>query len=83
MAPPTSEQLELCMKTIRRGREQEFGVGVHCYAGVGRTGTVLAAWFVSEGMSPNDAVIKIRELRPGSIETPEQERAIELFAKRS
>ena len=51
-------------------------------AGRGRTGTVLAAYFVSQGMPARDAVQHVRTLRPGSIETPEQERAVFELARR-
>jgi atypical dual specificity phosphatase len=43
---------------------------------------VLAAFFVTRGMSPREAVAKVRQLRPGSVETAEQERAVEAFARR-
>jgi hypothetical protein len=33
-------------------------------------------------MKPRDAVEKVRDLRPGSVETAEQERAVERFAGR-
>jgi atypical dual specificity phosphatase len=59
-----------------------MGVNVHCRAGKGRTGTVLAAYFVSKGMSAAEALQRVRELRPGSIETPEQEHAIADLARR-
>ena len=51
-------------------------VGVHCGAGMGRTGTFLAAYLVSQGMTAHDAIAEVRRLRPGSIETPAQERAV-------
>ena len=44
-------------------------VGVHCTAGLGRSGTMVAAYLVSLGDTPADAIAKIREQRPGSIET--------------
>ena len=81
MEAPSPEQLERCVSAIERAHQQQFGVAVHCTAGLGRTGTVLAAWFVSQGLSPQNAVARVRRLRPGSIETDEQERAIEEFAR--
>ena len=54
-------------------------VAVHCTAGLGRTGTYLAVWFVSEGMSADEAIDHVRSLRPGSIETFGQETAIRQF----
>ena len=59
-----------------------MGVAVHCTAGKGRTGTVLAAYFVNAGLSAREAIQKVRTLRPGSIETPGQEEAIAEFAEK-
>lgn len=78
---PSPEQLGLCIATIRRAKEQQIGAAVHCAAGIGRTGTVLAAWFVSEGLSANEAIEHVRLLRPGSVETPEQTAAVKEYAK--
>lgn len=49
-------------------------VSVHCFRGIGRTGTMIACYFVKyEGMTAENAIQKIRQLRPGSIETKDQE----------
>jgi atypical dual specificity phosphatase len=59
-----------------------MGVAVHCTAGKGRTGTVLAAYLVTTGLSAHAAIDRVRHLRPGSVETPDQEEAVEEFARR-
>jgi atypical dual specificity phosphatase len=82
MEPPTQEQLDRCVSAILRANERNMGVAVHCGAGLGRTGVVIAAYFVAKGLSAGNAIARIRRLRPGSIETDEQSAAVELFARR-
>lgn len=82
MSAPTERQLDHVLATIRKANASGMGVAVHCAAGLGRTGTVLAAYLVAGGMPPREALIKVRDLRPGSVETAEQERAIERYAHR-
>jgi atypical dual specificity phosphatase len=81
MTAPTVEQIEECLSAIQRAHEKNMGVGVHCGAGLGRTGTMLACYFVSKGMTAKNAIARVRRLRPGSIETEEQERAVEEFER--
>jgi atypical dual specificity phosphatase len=78
--PPTLEQ-QLAMVEevwVRVGAQQK--VGIHDTAGLGRCGTMLATWFVAKGMEAGEAIEAIRALRPGSIETDEQEQAVYDFA---
>lgn len=50
---------------------------VHCLAGVGRTGMVLAAYLVkTRKMSAEEAVAEVRRLRPGSVQRRSQESAV-------
>ena len=79
---PSHFQFEKCLAVIQKASESKMGVNVHCQAGKGRTGTVLAAYFTSKGMPAREAIQHVRDLRSGSIETPEQEQAIQDFARR-
>lgn len=83
MDTPTQEQFDRCIKAIKRANENDMGVVVHCGAGLGRTGTVLATFFVSKGATPEAAIKRIRTLRPGSVETVEQEEAIFEYSRRT
>jgi atypical dual specificity phosphatase len=82
MQPPTQEQLDKSVATIARAHEQKMGIGIHCGAGLGRTGVVLACYFVTKDLNAKNAVARARRLRPGSIETTEQEEAVNEFARR-
>jgi len=79
---PTPEQFDKCLAVIEQAKKASMGVTVHCQAGRGRTGTVLAAYFVGQGLSAHDAIARVRHGRPGSIETSDQERAIHELAAR-
>ena len=57
-------------------------VMVHCLAGLGRTGTILACYLIKyENMSADDAVEKVRRERHGSIQSFSQEEIIFRFEK--
>ena len=79
-AAPTPQALVRCVSFVRARIEAGSAVVVHCHAGYGRTGTVLAACLVGTGVAPEHAIATVRRLRPGSIETPEQEDAVRRFA---
>ncbi len=81
MEPPTLDQFARCVSNIDKANAQQMAVAVHCYAGRGRTGTILAGYLVAQGMPPQQAIQQIRQLRPGSIETEEQEAAVHEFAR--
>jgi ADP-ribosyl-[dinitrogen reductase] hydrolase len=49
---------------------------VHCRGGLGRAGTIAARLLVELGMEPAEAIARVRAVRPGAIETPEQERFV-------
>jgi protein-tyrosine phosphatase len=58
---------------LRAGRR----VHVHCAAGLGRTGMLVARLLVEEGgLAPEAAIAKVRTARPGTIETEGQARFV-------
>ena len=79
--PPDQAQIQRMIDFIDEQLAAERPVMVSCYAGIGRTGTVLGCYLVSRGMEPADAVNEVRRLRPGSIQTPEQEAAVYEYAQ--
>lgn len=81
MCAPTLDQLHRGVQYIDAIVDGGGAVAVHCAAGMGRTGTFLAAYLVARGQGAKSAVRAVREKRPGSIETVEQEVIIERFAE--
>jgi atypical dual specificity phosphatase len=82
MEPPTQEQLDRCVSAIDKALARQMPVAIHCGAGLGRTGVVLASYLVAKGMNAANAIAKVRKLRPHSIETDEQVEAVEWYARR-
>ncbi len=56
-------------------------VVIHCRGGIGRTGTVAACCLVALGHGPAEAIERVRAVRPGSVEMPEQEGWVAEFAR--
>ncbi|CAL8274394.1 unnamed protein product [Merluccius merluccius] len=82
--PPSQAQIDRFLSLVEEANSRGEGVAVHCMHGHGRTGTMLACYLVrTGGLSGPDAIREIRRLRRGSIETPEQEKAVVQFYQRT
>ena len=66
---------------LKKQIDSEKPVMVHCAAGEGRTGTVLVAYLLKEeeNLGAEKAIMKIRKLRPGSVQSETQKKCIELY----
>lgn len=79
-APGSIGEMRTILGEIRAGRATA-NVAVACMGGVGRTGTVAACALVDGGMTPDEAIATVREVRhPTAVETAEQERFVRSFA---
>jgi atypical dual specificity phosphatase len=76
---PTLDQVERALLIIDDFLAQGLPAAVHCGAGLGRTGTILACYLVSQGRTAKEATQQVRTKRPGSIETPAQEAVVEAY----
>lgn len=81
-SPPGEEDIDRFLGTARFYRHEGKAIVVHCGAGVGRTGTMIACYLVDKGMTAPEAIELVRKRRPGSIETLEQEQAVFELAAR-
>lgn len=52
---------------------QGLSVGFHCKAGLGRTGTMLAMQLVWEGAEASAALVQVRHVEPGWVQSEKQE----------
>ena len=73
---PTLEQVKDFIAFAEKARVEGKKLVVHCDAGMGRTGTVLACYLVSKGYNAAKAIEEVRVKRPGSVETIEQEELV-------
>src|SRR5215472_729157 len=69
---PTLEQAAIFIRFVEDERKAQLPVAVHCEAGIGRTGTMLAAYLIAQGSSADEAILRIREVEKTAIETQRQ-----------
>ena len=82
MGVPEFDDLIHTVDFIHRRLAHNEPVLVHCLAGLGRTGTILACYLVKyQNMSAVDAIQNVRKERPGSIQSYPQDEIIFRFEK--
>ena len=77
--PPTVAQIQMLLKRMEILLAQGHVLAVHCLAGIGRTGTVLAAWLVREGLAAPEALRRVRLIDAQYVQTTEQEDFLQLY----
>ena len=82
LSAPDIEKIDEAVDFIHERINNNEPVMVHCAAGIGRTGTVLACYLIKyQKYSAKNAIEKVRKERPGSIQSERQEIVIELYEK--
>ncbi|HUW58566.1 MAG TPA: dual specificity protein phosphatase family protein [Planctomycetota bacterium] len=76
MRAPSLDEVEEFVGELSSLVDAGHKVAVHCGAGLGRTGTMLACYLVSRGVSAEEAIAEVRRRRPGSVESRAQEQAV-------
>tara|TARA_B100001123_G_C15225821_1_gene993112 strand:- start:1041 stop:1535 length:495 start_codon:yes stop_codon:yes gene_type:complete len=82
MGVPSFDDLKKSVDFLHERIKNNEPVLVHCLAGLGRTGTILACYLIKyKKMSAEEAIQHVREKRHGSIQSFVQEELIFQFEK--
>jgi len=77
-APVSHADMQLGADYIAKAITEGKAVLVHCLAGKGRTGSVLAAYMMLyQGKTARQALDELRGERPGSVEFPQQQNVLD------
>jgi hypothetical protein len=66
MGTPSTETMTHTLDTIDAALADGRGVYVHCFGGIGRTGTVVGCHLVRHGLAGEAALARVAELRWGT-----------------
>ena len=79
---PTFAQADEFIQFVSQQHASGQAVAVHCEAGLGRTGTMLALFLISTGDGARSAIAKIRAVERSAVETTRQIDFLEKYAIR-
>ena len=65
MGIPSPAQLLAILDTITHAVAARKRVYIHCWGGIGRTGTVVACWYIRNALSATDALATLAQVRSG------------------
>jgi ADP-ribosyl-[dinitrogen reductase] hydrolase len=68
--------MEIAGDEIRAMLRSGHDVLIHCRGGLGRAGMTGARLLIELNMEPTAAITQVRAVRPGAIETSEQEKYV-------
>jgi atypical dual specificity phosphatase len=78
---PNTDQVTQFVQFMSSQRQARKAVAVHCEAGFGRTGTMIAAYLIWQGDSAPEAIERVRSVEQVAVETREQIRFLEEYAQ--
>jgi atypical dual specificity phosphatase len=82
LTAPDLEKIDSAVDYIDERIRNKEPVMVHCAAGIGRTGTILASYLIKyQKMTAKEAIEKVRTERPGSVQSDTQEMAVSMYEK--
>ena len=76
---PTLAQISMLLKRMEGLIQRGEVLAVHCLAGRGRTGVVLAAWWVRAGLTAPEALRRVRLIDPRYVQNAEQEAFLQSY----
>lgn len=76
---PSLKEIKIFVNYVDKMVENKKIIVTHCDSGFDKTGTMLACYFIKEGMQCDEAIRQIQYFRPGSINTKFQEGAIQNY----
>ncbi len=81
MQGPRLDQAKECCQDVSSWLSKGDLVALHCLAGLGRTGTMLACQLIAEGRSAREALEQVRSINPRCVQSDAQVQFLKTFEK--